>query len=219
MLQKSTLDFLGELKRNNKKEWLEKNKSAFEKAKLDFEIFISGLFFELAKINKNLVGVDPKKCIFRIYRDVRFSKNKEPYKSNFGAAISESGKTMEAALFYIHLEPGNNSFIAGGRYMPDSTSLKKLREKILENPNAFKKIISEKKFKSLFSELSDLKVKTVPRGYAKTHPEIELLKYTSYIVEKKIDDKMLVSKEFQKLCVEAYKVLFPFIKYLNDMNS
>lgn len=215
MLQKTTLDFLNDLKKNNKKDWFEKNKPNFEKAKLDFEVFISELFFQLAKTNKNLIGVDPKKCIFRIYRDARFSKNKEPYKTNFGAAISETGKSMETALFYIHIEPGNNSLIAGGRYMPDSASLRKLREKILENPKEFKKILSEKKFKSLFSELSDMKVKTVPRGFSKDHPEIELLKYTSYIVEKKIDDKLLLSPDFSKLCTEAYKVLFPLLKYLN----
>ena len=215
MLQKTTLDFLNDLKKNNKKDWFEKNKPNFEKAKLDFEVFISELFFQLAKTNKNLIGVDPKKCIFRIYRDARFSKNKEPYKTNFGAAISETGKSMETALFYIHIEPRNNSFIAGGRYMPDSASLRKLREKIIENPKEFKKILSEKKFKSLFSELSDLKVKTVPRGFSKDHPEIELLKYTSYIVEKKIDDKLLLSPDFSKLCIEAYKVLFPLLKYLN----
>ena len=215
MLQKTTLDFLNDLKKNNKKDWFERNKPNFEKAKLDFEVFISELFFQLAKTNKNLIGVDPKKCIFRIYRDARFSKNKEPYKTNFGAAISETGKSMETALFYIHIEPGNNSLIAGGRYMPDSASLRKLREKILENPKEFKKILSEKKFKSLFSELSDMKVKTVPRGFFKDHPEIELLKYTSYIVEKKIDDKLLLSPDFSKLCTEAYKVLFPLLKYLN----
>ncbi len=215
MLQKATLDFLNELKKNNKKDWFEKNKPSFEKAKNDFEVFISDLFYQLAKTNKNLVGVDPKKCIFRIYRDVRFAKNKEPYKPNFGAAISESGKSMETVLFYIHIEPGNNSFIAGGRYMPDSASLRKLREKIIDNPKEFKKIIAEKKFKSLFPELSELKVKTTPRGFSKDHPEIELLKYTSYIVEKKIDDKLLLSTDFSKLCIEAYKVLFPFIKYLN----
>ena len=216
MLNKTTLDFLSSLKKNNKKEWFEKNKPNFEIAKLDFEKFISELFYQLAKTNKNLVGVDPKKCIFRIYRDARFSKNKEPYKTNFGAAISESGKSMETALFYIHIEPGNNSFIAGGRYMPDASSLKKIREKIIENPKEFKKIISEKKFKSLFPALSDLKVKTLPRGYSKDHPEIELLKYTSYIVEKKIEDQLLISPDFSKLCVNAYKAMFPFIKFLNN---
>jgi uncharacterized protein (TIGR02453 family) len=216
MLKKSTLEFLKQLKRNNDKAWFEKNKASFEDAKNDFEQYISGLIFEFAKYNKNLVGVDSKKCIFRIYRDVRFSKNKEPYKPNFGAAISEGGKSLETALFYIHIEPGNKSFIAGGRYMPDSSSLKKLREKILENPKEFRKLISEKKFKSFFSELSDEKVKTVPRGYSKDHPEIELLKYTSYIVKKDVDDTMLTSKEFHNFCVDAYKVLLPFIKYLNE---
>lgn len=216
MLKKTTLEFLNSLKKNNKKEWFENNKQSFENAKLDFENFISELFYQLAKTNKDLIGVDPKKCIFRIYRDARFSKNKEPYKTNFGAAISESGKSMETALFYIHIEPGDNSFIAGGRYMPDASSLKKIREKIIENPKEFKKIISEKKFKSLFPALSDLKVKTLPRGYSKDHPEIELLKFTSYIVEKKIEDTLIVSNDFSKLCADAYKSMFPFIRFLNN---
>lgn len=219
MLQKETLGFLNNLNKNNRRDWFEKNKQSFEDAKLDFETFISEIFFEMAKLNENLIGTDPRKCIFRIYRDVRFSKNKEPYKTNFGAAICAGGKSLNTALFYIHIEPGNKSFIAGGRYMPDSNSLRNIREKIAGKPNEFKKIISDKKFKSVFSKLSDIKVKTVPRGYTKDHPEIELLKYTSYIVEKKIEDDILISKKIKKISIDSYKIVYPFIQYLNDIKQ
>lgn len=216
MIEKPTLEFLKNLKKNNSKEWFDKNKSIYEKAKLNFEDFISERILEMAKINPNLVGIEAKKCIFRLNRDVRFSKNKEPYKINFGAAISEIGKSMETALFYFHLEPGNKSFIAAGRYMPDSKSLRAIREKILDDPDTFKKIIGNKKIKEIFNDLSDLKVKTAPRGYAKDHPEIELLKYTSFIVEKQISDELLLTKEFTKLWIDAYKAVFPFISYFNS---
>ncbi|HMV43686.1 MAG TPA: DUF2461 domain-containing protein [Leptospiraceae bacterium] len=216
MIEKTTLDFLKNLKKNNSKEWFEKNRSHFEKAKQNFESFITQMIFEMAKINPDLVGVEPKKCIFRLNRDVRFSKNKEPYKNNFGAAISENGKSMETALFYFHLEPGNKSFIAAGRYMPDSKALRSIREKILEDSSAFKKIIESKKIKEIFTGLSDLKVKTVPRGYSKDHPEIELLKYTSFIVEKPVSDEFILSKEFTKLWIESYKAILPLLRYFNS---
>lgn len=219
MLHLTTLDFLKKLAKNNNKIWLEKNKESFVKAKEDFENLITELIVGLAKINPSLTGLDPKKCIFRIYRDVRFSKNKEPYKINFGASIGDVGKDLGRPLFYIHVQPGEESFLAGGLYMPDSPTLKKAREYILKNSNSLKKIVQDKKFLREFGGLSDMKLKTYPKGFAKDHPDLEWIQYTSYIVEKKLKDEELLSKSFVKNSIQSYKILQPFLTYLNKSIS
>ncbi|AYV55111.1 DUF2461 domain-containing protein [Leptospira kmetyi] len=217
MLHAATLDFLKKLAKNNNKPWLEKNKDSFTEAKTDFENLITELIFGLAKVNPALTGVDPKKCIFRIYRDVRFSKNKEPYKTNFGASIGASGKDLGRPLFYIHVQPGNESFIAGGLYMPETKILRAVREAILEDSKILKKIIQDKKFVKEFEGLSDMKLKTAPKGFSKEHPDLSLIQYTSYIVERKASDSDLCSKNFVKNTIESYKILQPFLKYLDGL--
>ncbi|TGK28974.1 DUF2461 domain-containing protein [Leptospira gomenensis] len=215
MLQKSTLDFLKKLAKNNDKVWLDSHKDLYTTAKNDFENVVAELIVGLAKVNPDLAGVDPKKCIFRIHRDVRFSKNKEPYKTNFGASIGSSGKDLGRPLFYAHVQPGGESFLAGGLYMPDSQTLRKVREYILEDSKKLKKIVSEKRFASEFGGLSDMKLKTAPKGFAKDHPDLEWIQFTSYIVEKKLKDEDVLSKNFVKNAVESYKILQPLLNYLN----
>lgn len=217
MLHPSTLDFLKKLAKNNNKPWLDKNKDLFTEAKTDFENLITELIFGLAKVNPALTGVDPKKCIFRIYRDVRFSKNKEPYKTNFGASIGALGKDLGRPLFYIHVQPGNESFIAGGLYMPETKILRAVRESILEDSKILKKIVQDKKFVKEFGGLSDMKLKTSPKGFSKDHPDLSWIQYTSYIVERKVSDTDLCSKNFVKDTIESYKILQPFLKYLDGL--
>ncbi|MBW9231911.1 DUF2461 domain-containing protein [Leptospira santarosai] len=214
MLRPSTLDFLKKLAKNNKP-WLEKNKDLFIEAKADFENVITELIVGLAKLNPSLAEVDPKKCIFRIHRDVRFSKNKEPYKTNFGASIGATGKDLGKPLFYLHVQPGGESFLAGGLYMPDSPTLKKVREHIVEDSKSLKKVVQEKKFAKEFGGLTDMKLKTAPKGFPKDHPDLEWIQYTSYIVEKKLNDADLLARNFIKNTIESYKILQPFLKYLN----
>ncbi|AXR63431.1 DUF2461 domain-containing protein [Leptospira mayottensis] len=216
MLGPSTLDFLKKLAKNNNKPWLEKNKDLFIEAKADFENLITELIIGLAKLNPSLTEVDPKKCIFRIHRDVRFSKNKEPYKTNFGASIGATGKDLGKPLFYLHVQPGGESFLAGGLYMPAPPTLKKVREHILEDSKSLKKIVQEKKFVKKFGGLSDMKLKTAPKGFAKDHPDLEWIQYTSYIVEKRLKDEDLLARNFIKNTIESYKILQSFLKYLND---
>ncbi|RHX79643.1 DUF2461 domain-containing protein [Leptospira yasudae] len=217
MLQQSTLDFLKKLAKNNNKVWLDGHKDLFTSAKNDFEALITELIFGLAKVNPALAGVDPKKCIFRIHRDVRFSKNKEPYKTNFGASIGAQGKDLGRPLFYIHVQPGNESFIAGGLYMPDTKILRGVREAILEDSKVLKKIVQDKKFVKEFGGLSDMKLKTAPKGFSKDHPDLEWIQYTSYIVERNVSDADLLSKTFVKNTIESYRILQPFLNYLDGL--
>jgi uncharacterized protein (TIGR02453 family) len=197
------LKFLKSISKNNNREWFEKNKPKYLAVKLEFEDFLEHLHKELLKFDDSLDGINPRKLAFRIYRDVRFSKDKRPYKVNMGAGISAHGKMEQEPGYYIHIEPGK-SFVAGGMYMPDSEKLAKIRQEIDYNTKGFQKILTDKKFKKLFPALGDFdKLKTAPKGYPKDHPNIDLLKYKSYIVSHNFTDVELANKNFVKKVAEA----------------
>ncbi len=218
MLNPSTLSFLKSLKKNNDREWFEKNRAKYELAKVDHAQFTASLIKELSKINPALGSLEVKDCVFRIYRDVRFSKNKAPYKTNLGCYFVEGGKKSDKAGFYIQVEPGN-SFVAGGCWMPPAPSLKAIRQEIDYNLADFEKILKEKKFKSIFGGLADMKLKTTPKGYTPETPGIEYIKHTSFIVETALADADFTSKSIVKKCVDIYKVQYPFLKFLNTAMS
>ncbi len=209
------LKFLKTITKNNNREWFEKNKSQFLEAKEKFEDFLEALHKELVKFDDGLAGLNARKLGFRIYRDVRFSKDKRPYKVNMGAGFSPGGKMMQEPGYYIHIEPGK-SFIAGGMYMPTPENLAKIRQEIDYNPKSISKILNDKSFKELFDGLDDFdKLKTMPKGYPKDHPQIELLKHKSYIVSHSLTDKEVTDKKFVATIGKACKQ----IKKLNDFLS
>jgi uncharacterized protein (TIGR02453 family) len=218
MLQQSTLDFLKSLKKNNDRDWFEKNRSKYEMAKADHEKFTQELIKELSKINPALRSLAVKDCVFRIYRDVRFSKNKAPYKTNLGWYFVEGGKKSDKAGFYIQVEPGN-SFVAGGCWMPPAPILKAIRQEIDYNLNDFEKILKEKKFKTVYGGLSDMKLKTNPKGYGADNPAIDHLRQTSFIAQTSISDKEFTAKTIIKKITDSYKAIYPFLKFLNTANS
>jgi len=218
MLQKSTLDFLKALKKNNDRDWFEKNRAKYEVAREDFTEFVNTLITELSKQDSSLKGETSKDSVFRIYRDVRFSKNKDPYKTNFGAVVCDGGRKSDKACFYIQVEPGT-SFIAGGRWMPSPEHLKEIRQEIFYNLKDFKKILSDKTFKKYFKTLSDTKLKLAPKGFDKNFSDIELLKYTSFIVETPVNDKQLMSKSLIKYCSVVYKAMMPLLSFLNGATN
>ncbi|HKR05863.1 MAG TPA: DUF2461 domain-containing protein [Bacteroidia bacterium] len=218
MLQKSTLEFLKALKKNNNRDWFGKNRAKYESALEDFTVFVNKLIAELSKQDASLKGVTAKESIFRIYRDVRFSKNKDPYKTNFGAVVCQGGRKSDRACFYIQVEPGN-SFIAGGRWMPSTEHLKDIRKDIFYHLKDFKKILSDKSFKKFFKELSGEKLKLAPKGFDKDFSDIELLKYTSYIVDTPVNDKLLTGKSLIKQCAVVHKAMLPLLNFLNKATN
>jgi len=168
----------------------------------------------LLTFDESLAGLNPRKLGFRIYRDVRFSKDKRPYKINMGAGFSAHGKMEQEPGYYIHIEPGK-SFIAGGLYMPDSENLSRIRQEIDYNTDTFLKILNDRKFKKLFPSLDDFdKLKTAPKGYPKDHPHIDLLKHKSYIVSHYFTDKEVLDKKFAKKAAEVAKTLKPLNDFL-----
>jgi uncharacterized protein (TIGR02453 family) len=213
----SIFKFLKDLRKNNDRVWFEKNKARYLDAKQGFEDIIASLLKEFVKFDPALAGLDPKKLPFRIYRDVRFSKDKKPYKVNMGAGFSPNGKLVQEPGYYFHFEPGNKSFIAGGIYMPDTTNLGKIRQEIDYNYKTLQKIIGHKSFRALYDGFDDFdKLKTMPRGYAKDHPQIELLKHKSFIVSKAYSDKEVLGKGFLKTVARHAKAIKPLNDFIRE---
>ena len=214
MLQPATLQFIEKLSKNNNKVWFDKNRDAYAEAKEDFEVFVTQMLEKAAKLDPAFREQKAKDCIFRIFRDVRFGKDKTPYKSHFGAFFSRGGRKYPGAGFYIHIEPGK-SFVGGGLWMPEGPLLKGVRQEIDYNFAEFKKIIGSAKFKKLFSKIDGEQLKTLPQGYTADNPAIEYLKMKSYTVGTKVTDKDVIAKAFVAKCTEIFTVMSPFVNFLN----
>lgn len=214
MINKSTIKFLTQLSKNNNKEWFDKNRSSYEMAKNNFKGFVEELILNVSKFDSSIKHLEPKDCIFRINRDVRFSKNKEPYKNNFGAILAPGGKKSFSAGYYFQLQP-NASFVAGGVWQPPSPQINAIRQEIDYNATEFKKIIGNKDFKKYFHGLStEDKLKSAPKGYDKTHPEIELLKFKSFIAVHNLKDKEVVAEDFIGNITTIFKAMLSFNSFL-----
>jgi uncharacterized protein (TIGR02453 family) len=217
MLQSSTLKFLKELKKNNNKPWFDAHRKQYEAAKNDFEILIQSILDKHSKNDPDLKELTAKKCTFRINRDVRFSKDKSPYKTNFGASMDKGGKKSGLAGYYFHLEPGK-SFIGGGIWMPQPDALRKVRQEIDYCFDEFKKIITSKKFKTVYNELytgEGVQLTKVPHGFEKDNPASEYLKFKSWLVLTDISDATLTSKDLLKKTIDSFSALQPLVKFLN----
>lgn len=215
MINTETLKFLKALEKNNSKEWFELNRKAYEQAKANYLDFVGEVLNRMKKIDPSLANLEPKQCVFRINRDVRFSKNKAPYKTNMGASFSKGGKKVQCAGYYFHLEPGA-SFIGGGFWMPMAPELNKIRQEIDYGFEEFKKIINKNKFKTFFGSLSESeKLTRPPKGYEAENPAIELLKLKSFIVMKEQKDAELTSKELANKVVDHFETMKPLVDFLN----
>jgi uncharacterized protein (TIGR02453 family) len=219
MLQPSTIKFLKDLKKNNNKPWCDVNRKRYEEAKADFAAFIQSVINLHGKKDPSIKNLLAKECMFRINRDIRFSKDKSPYKTNFGASINKGGrKAWNSAGYYFHLEPGG-CFTGGGIYMPDPDTLKKLRQEIDYNLPAFKKIVGSKKFKTVYGGLStgnELQLSRVPKGYEADNPAAEYLRYKSYIAMVNIPDTDLTSKNLLRKTLAAFEALQPLTQFINE---
>ncbi len=211
------LKFLKDLSKNNDREWFEKNKPKYLAAKDSFEEFVAPLLNELIKFDSALMGLNPKKLTFRIYRDVRFSKDKRPYKTNFGASFSPAGKGMGKPGYYLHIEPGNKSFVAGGLFMPEPENLGKVRQEIDYNGDKLAKIVNDKKFKKDFPGFWDEdKLKRAPKGFEEGSKYIEWLKLKSFIMMRPLSDVEVKDKMFMKTIITIYKMVKPLNDFLAE---
>lgn len=216
MLQKSSADFLRALDQNNNKAWFDAHRAEYESAKKDFEQFIEVVLRGAETLIPELAGRKAKDAVFRIYKDVRFSKDKTPYKNNMGAGFGKyEKKKMNAAGFYVHFQPGAH-FVAGGLWMPDAGALKAIRQEIDYNWDEFQSIIGKASFKKMFGDLDkSLQLKTCPKGYESDNPAIEYLKLKSFTVGRPLADKVLHEKNAVGVILDSIQEMKPFVDFLN----
>lgn len=216
IINKETLKFLSGLKSNNNKPWFDANRDKYASAKENFLQFTTELIAKISAFDAGVKDLDPKKTIFRINRDIRFSKDKSPYKSNMGASINHGGKKIMSAGYYLHIEPGNKSFAAAGSYQPDPEKLAAIRQEIDYNFSEFQKILKATSFKKYFDGLDEIeKLKTSPKGYSDENPAIDFLKHKHFIVSRNFTDKEVLSPEFLKNLVNCFKSADKFLQFLN----
>jgi len=214
MLAKETIDFLKKLGKNNNREWFQANKKAFDAAQDNVTAFAGYLIGEAGKFDDEVAAVDPKSCVFRIYRDVRFSKDKSPYKVNLGAYIAPGGRKSMQPGYYFHLQPGA-SFIAGGKHRPDGPELLKIRTAVANNTDEFLKIVNNKSFTDVLGNLWNDRLKSVPKGFDPENKAAEYLKLIEFMAFAELhDDKALTSADFPKHLVKMMKEMYPLVAFL-----
>jgi uncharacterized protein (TIGR02453 family) len=212
---KQVLQFLQELSENNNREWFQLNRARYNESREKMVFITDILISEIRKFDPDIPYMDPKDCLFRIFRDVRFSNDKSPYKTHFGSFIARGGRKSLRAGYYIHIEPGG-SFIGGGLYRPPADSLKSVRRQIERHPGSFLEIISHPSFKAVFPAMMDDQLKTAPRGFAKDHEYIHLLRYKSYVFSSHLGDEVLQHGDFMKIMVNAFGELYKLNAWLNE---
>lgn len=208
------LHFLSELKESNNKEWFDLNRNRYEASRKKVLFLTEQIIHEIAGFDSEVGIQNPKDCVFRIFRDVRFATDKTPYKTNMGSFIAKDGRKSISAGYYIHIEPGA-SFVGGGSYCPPADALKAFRTEIFDHPDDFKELIYKDSFKRLYPEMYDDKLKTAPKGFPKDFPEIDLLKYKSYAFTSRMDDSVVIGEGYVGKIVTAMKELYPVNRFLN----
>lgn len=216
MVPAHILKFLKDLQKNNERTWFEANRPRYEMAKADFLIFTQDVIAGIAKFDLPIGELLAKNCTFRINRDVRFSKNKAPYKNNMSAYFNKAGKKATGAGYYIHIQPGA-SFAAAGIWQPEPTELSGIRQEIDYNFDEWKKIFSNATFKKHFPSGIDQTDSLVrpPKGYSEDNPAIEALKLKSYVVRRSFTDAETAAKDFTKEVAKTFQSVKPLIDFLN----
>ncbi len=213
-----TLDFLEELGFNNSKTWFDENRKRYDQARANFEELVTDVIQQFAPV-EDLGKTTAKECIFRINRDVRFSKDKTPYKLNMGALIGNGGRKTSERSYYLNLEPGN-SFIAGGVYAPLPEHTKAIRAAIdANNGKKLTTIVNHADFKKYFGVMEGDSLKSAPKGYSADHPAIELLKRKQFLAMHKLDDADVLKEDFAAHIIAVCKALKPFERYFNDITG
>jgi len=210
-IPRETFDFFNRLEKNNNRDWFNDNKKEFKEIEKEVKQVYNQLF-ELLKIHDD---VDKMK-MFRIYRDVRFSKNKLPYKTHFGGSFARTKPHLRGG-YYLHIAPNNESFIATGFWGPNKEDLLRMRKEFELDDEEMRTIINNKKFKSVWGDIVGDEVKSAPRNFDKNHPAIDLIKKKQFIFTKKYTDKEVLAPTFIKELNEAFKVIRPYFNYVSNV--
>jgi len=217
---KKSIAFLRDLIANNHKEWFDANRGYYREAKDEFDQFIDRLIVEIRLFDPSIGGITAKDCVYRIYRDVRFSNDKTPYKNHFGAYIAQGGRKSPLGGYYFHVEPANAGYLnhsmwAGGIYCPDASTLKAIRTDIFECTDEYKTIIQNREFTDTFQWFDGNMLHTAPKGFPKDFPDMHLIKRKDYTYYRNIDEHTLQSDRLLEESIRVFKLMLPFNRFTN----
>ncbi|MBL4594686.1 MAG: DUF2461 domain-containing protein [Flavobacteriales bacterium] len=212
-ISKANFNFLKQLKKNNDRDWFNTHKDEYLIQHQNTIDFADALLLEMNK-HDNIETPTGKKSLFRIYRDVRFSKDKSPYKTHWAGGFKRSTKQLRGG-YYFHIEQGN-TMVGGGFWSPNKDDLQRIREDIASDDTGLRKILTSKSFKDTFGTLDGEQLKTCPKGFNKEHPAIDLLRYKQFIISKKFTDKEVLSPDFHKKINDTFKKMRPFFDYMSE---
>jgi uncharacterized protein (TIGR02453 family) len=213
-MESTIIKFLNDLKNNNNRDWFNENKKYYQEAKSEFDQFVDQLIPEINKFDPRVGSLTAKETSFRIYRDIRFSKDKTPYKTHFGAFVAPGGRKSEMAGYYIHVS-AEESFVGGGSHNPSGPNLKKIRSEIYYNFKEYTDIVSTKEFTQTFGEVSGDRLSRPPVGFPKDFEGIEVLKQKSFTVFQTATAKEITSPGFDRQVLKIFKAMHPFVEFLN----
>ena len=210
------LNFLDNLSQNNYKAWFDTHRTDYETARDIFNQFVDYLIDEL-RTSDNLQGLSAKECVARIYRDIRFSRDKSPYHANLSAIIAPGGRKSVTQGYYVSLQPHGQSLVAGGLYMPSPEQLDRFRQAIDQHAGEFKAITGNPAFVEQFGKIEGERLKTAPKGYDRAHPEIDLLRLKQVTALHHFSDQQVLAGDFPEKAVIVCKVMEPFLNYLDEV--
>ncbi len=211
---KQILNFLKDLEANNTREWFDQNRERYDSTRKKFLTVAEFLIHQIRKFDVEIPVLNPKDCVFRIFRDVRFSNDKRPFKSNYGCFIARGGKKSGFAGYYLHIQPGE-CFLSGGIYMPPPEHLQAIRQEIYYHPQEYTEVLENKDFKSVFTLEYFDRLKTAPKGFPKEWEHIELIKNRNYALGHPVTEEELYAPDFLTNAIEVFKIIHPFNRYLN----
>lgn len=220
MITSETLNFLNSIAQNNDREWFQKHKEEYQQARENCLSFTTAIIEAISKFDSTVPEeLKAEDCVMRIYRDIRFSKDKTPYKTNFGIAISGNGKNFKGPGYYLHIQPGK-SFVAGGSWYPEKDQLKAIRQEIDYNSSEFLDIVNSTDFRKYFGELdTEGKLRLAPQGYPTSHEMIEFLKLKCFVASREIGDKDLTGTSSVETVVQSFEKMFPLMVFLRNAIS
>lgn len=210
--------FLEELRQNNQRPWFAQNRAAYDTALGTFEDFINAMIYELRGYD-DLRDLTAKQCIYRIYRDVRFSKDKVPYKTNLSAMIAPGGRKSTRMGYYISIEPGNHTMMAGGLYSPTPDQLRGFRQTVAQDATELREITQAKAFQDTFGAIHGERLKTAPQGYDRHHPEIDLLCLKQVTAWRSFTDGQVFADDFLEQTLVTCQAMRPFLGYLSTLGN
>ena len=215
-IPQSSLDFLLQLKQNNNKPWFDENKPKYLIELDHIQNFADALLKELSKTDV-LETTSGKKSVYRIYRDIRFSKDKTPFKTFWGGSYTRATSARRGG-YYFHIEKGN-TFLAGGFWGPNAADLKRIRSEFAHDYESFREILNSKTFKNTFGTLQGEQLKTTPKGFDADHPAIDLLRFKQFLIIKRFTDDEVLSQQFLQQALETFKNMRPFFDYMSEVLS